>query len=290
VIGHRGGSNYAPENTLAAGNTCVLFGLAGWEVDVQVSLDGVFFLMHDDTLQRTTNVEDVFPGRASLDAAWFNFSDIQQLDAGSWFPDEDPYYTIVGGVVPADVAQGYRGEQIPTLQDAINFTIAHGMIIDIDFKRPPEGHPFRDTARASMISMLAASGLGKQAWVATSSAIAENLTRVTGHADVVSFLTSEYDLVNTGLDIPNGDLRALYDHGIPVVVYTINDIFSFSEMWVYGATYVKTDRPWEIVGLAMPVMHASAAAYASTWILVYGTCLVVVVIFMARARGEARNG
>ena len=49
------------------------------------SLDGVPFLLHDDTFQRTTDVHTLFPKRAHSEACWFNFSDVQQLNAGSWF-------------------------------------------------------------------------------------------------------------------------------------------------------------------------------------------------------------
>ncbi len=49
------------------------------------SYDGVPFLMHDDTLRRTSNVAELFPEQANLPACLFNLSQIQQLDAGSWF-------------------------------------------------------------------------------------------------------------------------------------------------------------------------------------------------------------
>lgn len=41
--------------------------------------------MHDEELTRTTNVQDVFPERAALNSTAFNWTDLQQLDAGSWF-------------------------------------------------------------------------------------------------------------------------------------------------------------------------------------------------------------
>lgn len=50
-----------------------------------VSADGVPFLMHDEELTRTTNVQAVFPERAALNSTAFNWTDLQQLDAGSWF-------------------------------------------------------------------------------------------------------------------------------------------------------------------------------------------------------------
>lgn len=49
------------------------------------SYDGVPFLMHDKTLRRTTNVEEVFPERAYELASMFNWTDLEKLNAGEWF-------------------------------------------------------------------------------------------------------------------------------------------------------------------------------------------------------------
>ena len=57
------------------------------------SVDGVPFLMHDRTLQRTTDVEKVFPDRQMVDASYFNWTDLQQLNAGQWFLKVAPGYS-----------------------------------------------------------------------------------------------------------------------------------------------------------------------------------------------------
>lgn len=49
------------------------------------SYDGVPFLMHDKTLRRTTNVEEMFPERAYELASMFNWTDLEKLNAGEWF-------------------------------------------------------------------------------------------------------------------------------------------------------------------------------------------------------------
>lgn len=49
------------------------------------SVDGVPFLMHDRTLRRTTDVVKVFPDRQMDEASLFNWTDLQQLNAGQWF-------------------------------------------------------------------------------------------------------------------------------------------------------------------------------------------------------------
>lgn len=85
VIAHRGASAYAPENTLAAIDKADDLGFRWVENDVQRTKDGQLVVIHDDSLTRTTDVEEVFPGRAPWKVKDFTAAEIAQLDAGSWF-------------------------------------------------------------------------------------------------------------------------------------------------------------------------------------------------------------
>src|SRR5678815_927111 len=69
LIAHRGASGYAPEHTLAAYRLAMEQGADYVEQDLGVTKDGVLVCLHDDTLERTTNVEEVFPDRVVVDAA-----------------------------------------------------------------------------------------------------------------------------------------------------------------------------------------------------------------------------
>jgi glycerophosphoryl diester phosphodiesterase len=111
-VAHRGASAYAPEHTLAAYRLALAQGADFVEQDLAVTKDGVLICLHDPTLQRTTNVEDVFPDRATTvtwegksERGWlandFTLAEIKQLDAGSWF---DPKF---------------KGERIPTFDEAV---------------------------------------------------------------------------------------------------------------------------------------------------------------------------
>ena len=113
LVAHRGASAYAPEHTFAAYRLAIEQGADFVEQDVAVTKDGVLVCIHDLTLERTTNVEEVFPTRFSEDTGgvapgrrWFvgdfTVSEVRQLDAGSWF---DPKFA---------------GARIPTFQEAID--------------------------------------------------------------------------------------------------------------------------------------------------------------------------
>jgi glycerophosphoryl diester phosphodiesterase len=77
VIAHRGASNVAPENTLAAIEQAVALGADGVEVDVRATADGVPLLLHDATVDRTTD------GAGDIEA--LSWAQVQRLDAGAWF-------------------------------------------------------------------------------------------------------------------------------------------------------------------------------------------------------------
>ncbi len=107
-LAHRGGGTLAPENTLAAFHLGQRHGCKAFECDVKLSADGVAFLMHDTTLDRTTDGSGV-----GGDLAW---AELAALDAGSWH------------------STAFAGEPIPTLQTIAQFCIATGSLLNIEIK------------------------------------------------------------------------------------------------------------------------------------------------------------
>jgi glycerophosphoryl diester phosphodiesterase len=99
AIAHRGASGYAPEHTPAAYKLAMQQKANFVEPDLAVSKDNVLFCMHDDTLERTTNVAEVFPDRPSTNYQtrqpgkhWvgndFTMAELKRLDSGKWFKPE----------------------------------------------------------------------------------------------------------------------------------------------------------------------------------------------------------
>ncbi|MCC8336336.1 hydrolase [Streptomyces sp. R1] len=88
VIAHRGSSGMAPENTAAAIDLAVRQRADHVEIDVQRTKDGKLVNFHDCTMERTTDIEDLYPGRPSYRVSDFTWDELRRLDAGSWFhPD-----------------------------------------------------------------------------------------------------------------------------------------------------------------------------------------------------------
>lgn len=135
-VAHAGASSVAPQNTLAAGQAALVAGADVWGVDVRRTGDGVLVLMHDETLDRTTNVEQVFPDRSPWRVAEFLFDEVRKLDAGSWFIEEDPFGEIADGDVSSEELEGYVEEPVATLREALGFVVANEWLIDIEVKAP----------------------------------------------------------------------------------------------------------------------------------------------------------
>jgi glycerophosphoryl diester phosphodiesterase len=110
-IAHRGAGKLAPENTLAAFRLGASHGYRAFECDVKLSADGVPFLLHDDTLDRTTNGQGS-PG----DQTWAALS---QLDAGSWH------------------GAAYAGEPVAGLAAIASYLLANQFLLDLEIKPTP---------------------------------------------------------------------------------------------------------------------------------------------------------
>lgn len=90
VVAHRGMSHDAPEETRSAYLLARTVRADYLEMDLQRTRDGVLVAFHDDTLERTTNVAEIFPGREKQTLDRFTWYELQRLDAGSWFNAAHP--------------------------------------------------------------------------------------------------------------------------------------------------------------------------------------------------------
>ncbi|MGO9275053.1 MAG: glycerophosphodiester phosphodiesterase [Terriglobia bacterium] len=116
IIGHRGASGEAPENTIAAFDLAIKQHADGIEFDVRLSKDGVPVVVHDPTLWRTTSARGRVRGRT--------LSELKQLDAGSWFNRRFP-----------DLADpSYDGQKIPTLAETLAWVGARQCLAYLEIK------------------------------------------------------------------------------------------------------------------------------------------------------------
>ncbi|MFY0625013.1 MAG: hypothetical protein JXR07_01880 [Reichenbachiella sp.] len=118
IVGHKGASGYAPENTLVSFQKAMDLGADAIEIDVHFTKDGEVVVFHDEEVSRTTN------GEGKIHE--FTLAEVKQLDAGSWF-DED--------LLKEGEVSEFEGEEVPTLEETID--LIHGKlecVIDIKSK------------------------------------------------------------------------------------------------------------------------------------------------------------
>ena len=133
-IAHRGFRAIAPENTLASARAGLAAGADMWELDVAGSSDGELVVLHDDSLLRTTDAAERFPGRSPWCVYDFSLAELESLDAGSWYRAADPFGQVRSGRVGEAALSSFRGERIPTLRAALELTRAAGWKVNVEIK------------------------------------------------------------------------------------------------------------------------------------------------------------
>ena len=274
LIGHRGGEQLGPENTIEVAETALNHGIVGWEVDIAISLDGVPFLMHDSNLKRTTNVEEVFPDRENERADSFTWSELRKLNAGSWYVDSDPWALIATGAISKETAQNYENAKIPSFSEVLNFTRFHDLILDFDTRHPPEGHPYREDFVEILFDMTLNSGMDlNKVMIPTSSD--EWLDRIDSHG--VAEIWTYRDYINTGDGYTNEEYRKLYEDEVPVMVYTIDSTERFHQLWCLGVRWVKTNAPHKFDGVKKPAWYLRMEIYLLIWSLTSASVVLLAI-------------
>ncbi|MFD5076758.1 glycerophosphodiester phosphodiesterase [Streptomyces sp. NPDC058371] len=245
VVSHRGASAYAPENTLAAIDRADDMDFRWVENDVQRTKDGVLVVIHDDTLTRTTNVEEVYPRRAPWKVKDFTAKEISRLDAGSWF------------------ARRYAGAHVPTLKQYMDRVSRNHQKLVMEIKNP-ELYPGIERQTLKLLNSagwLDADHLKNrlivQSFSPASVRTVHNLrpgvkTALLGTPSVADLSTyAEFtDQINSSYtSISTGYVAAIHafdgPHGKPleILTWTVNDTAAARRVAGYDVDGVITNRP-----------------------------------------------
>jgi glycerophosphoryl diester phosphodiesterase len=134
ILAHRGACWYAPENTMAAFDKAVEVGASDMEFDVHLSKDGVPVVIHDDTVDTTTDGSGL--------VAQMTLAQLEALDAGTWYSPR------------------FAGQRIPTLAEVLErYAGKIGMFVEVKANRPELAHEvvgllkkYRQESRSAVIS------------------------------------------------------------------------------------------------------------------------------------------
>jgi glycerophosphoryl diester phosphodiesterase len=228
IVAHRGGGKLAPENTLAAIDVGAKYGHTMIEFDAKLSQDQQIFLLHDDTLDRTSNGWGV-----AGEQPWQKLS---QLDAGSWF----------GG--------DFDGEPLALLSDVAARCRQHHLMANIEIK-PTTGSDV-ETGRAVALAARALwqgqpapllSSFSYSALQAAQEAAPElprGLLLDEWHADWQA-LTHALGCVSLHLNhtlLDAARTAAIKAAGLRILVYTVNQPARARELLSWGVDAICTDR------------------------------------------------
>ncbi|MEV0230971.1 glycerophosphodiester phosphodiesterase family protein [Nonomuraea sp. NPDC050786] len=238
-IAHRGGAAYAPENTIAACTMAWMQRADACEFDIQQTKDQQLVLIHDQTLSRTTNVEQVFPDRSPWRVADFTLEEIRRLDAGSWF------------------SSGFRGEKVPTLGEALQAMRRYGIGLLLEIKHSP-GNGGIDQRVANVLrqnrSLWSGRGLVVQAfdWNAMRSfhrMVPEVPITLLGKPDLSKL--SDLGTFAKGISVPRSSLtpelvRTVHGKGMRVYTGPTDRPVVMRRLVSYGVDAIMTNRPGQL--------------------------------------------
>lgn len=228
LVAHRCGGTLAPENTLAGFDACVRNGYRMVEFDAKLSADDEIYLLHDDTLDRTTNGHG-----PAVDRTW---QELAQLDAGAWFSSR------------------FSGIRLPTLAEAAARCASDSLFANIEIKPCPgreveTGHLVARAAldlwRTQPCPLL--SSFSFEALAAARDA-APMLPRGMLFEDVPhdwQRIVRELDCVSLHADhrhLTAALVADIHAAGLRVLVYTVNDRQRAAELTNWGVDTICTDR------------------------------------------------
>jgi len=231
MVAHRGAGKIAPENTLAAMRVGHGYGYRMVEIDARLSGDGVLMLMHDDTVDRTTNGSGRVGG--------MTWGELARLDAGHFSRDAHPEFV---------------GEPIPTFEAIARWCLANDVAINIEIKPCPGREA--ETGAAVALDVLRLwrntelpplfSSFNETA-LAAARAVAPNVPRALLQDELSSdWLERLARLGCVALDANYGELSpaivdAAHGGGYNVACYTPNDPAIVRDLLAWGVDCVITD-------------------------------------------------
>ena len=215
IIAHRGGGLLAPENTLAGFMLAARLGRRGVEFDVTLSLDRIPVLMHDETVDRTTD------GRGEVAA--LTLAELREFDAG--------------------------GEPVPTLAEALDLCRSLGLWVNVEIKAGGKREALTGELVARLLSARwpgagVVSSFSETALAAARAAAPELDYALLAETPPADWPQRLERLGCRALHCAAASFRPeLAASGIPVACYTVNDRRQADALLAAGATAIFTDRP-----------------------------------------------
>ena len=282
LISHHGYGRKYPENTLMS-CTKALENPFSWgiEVDLWFSKDGQLFAHHDETFKRTTNIAKVFPDRVHKEVSSFDYSEILQLEAGSYLSKE------------------FEGEKIPLFSDILrvlaNFP---DKVIIFDWSKVPDNFDLSikgkeiDEILRVIDAAVENDGLKHNQVILLNMKMSDEWLQIAGNIskyrfarnaegkieDINHYTEKGGSIVNSHFSISNEEIKALQKHDLDINMYTINKKYLFSQMWCLGVSSVTTNE-LDLFGSMTEPIYFRRSKFLRLCII-FQTIYWVVLIFL----------
>ncbi|KAL7389262.1 hypothetical protein ABVT39_000715 [Epinephelus coioides] len=269
IIGRRGAPMLAPENTMVSFNRALQHGASSLEADVTISVDAVPFLMRDRTLRRTTDVSKVFPARQYDDASSFNWTEIRSLNAGQWFLESDPYWTVE--TLTGRDRSRIGNQTVCSLVEMLRLAARTNASALLNVRKPPPEHPrhrswFMDTFWAVQKAGISQKrvtwtpdtdrGRVRGLQQSANEKLSVEEIRLRG----ITSLTLHYSKAS------HKDIQEYLANNVSVTVYPVNEPWLYSILWCSGVPSVSSDAPQVLRKVPYPIWLMSQNAYNFIWI------------------------
>ncbi|MGV8877372.1 MAG: glycerophosphodiester phosphodiesterase [Rhodoglobus sp.] len=231
IAGHRGDTAAAPENTMAALKNALSSAADYVETDVQLTNDSVPVLMHDWTVDRTTNGTGPVFG--------YSYQELSGLDAGSWFGEE-----FAGARVP--MLQDFLAELRWSTKSAIlelkgSWTDQQVELVSDLVARYGVG----DSVIVASFDVMTLQALGRVAPAIPTMLVVRNIV---GDPGQLAAATGAIALVTSknAITADPGLVQRVHSAGLGILVYTLNESDNWAEAIALGVDGIVTDRPAEL--------------------------------------------
>lgn len=243
LVGHRGAAGTAPENTVSAFRQARSSRADFFELDVQLSADGVPFAFHDDTSARTTDAARVFPGRERDPITSFTWAELQRLEVGSHF------------------SASFHGERIPHLDDAAAVAGDRmGVFIEVkspenspgieqvladSLQRRPEWQPLVRDGRVEVLGYDAASNRAFAA-LAPEIPLQQLADEVPAAAELGEIADYAHAVGTEYRPLDAAAVHRVRAAGLSVGVYTVDSPDAYDRMVALGVDRITGDFPVQL--------------------------------------------
>ncbi|XP_072361612.1 glycerophosphodiester phosphodiesterase domain-containing protein 5 isoform X2 [Scyliorhinus torazame] len=296
MMGHRGAPMLAPENTIMSFEETVKCEASTFETDVRISYDGVPFLMHDSTFERTTDIAEVFPKKVRSDVSNFTWSEIQKLNAGKWFLKKDPYSTV--RTLSEESRRNASKQHVCSLADLLHLAAKKKKYVMFDL-RPPTNlcHPYHNNSHSIVVETILLSLIHQNQilWLPDNKTdtpkdfqmiAGEKLAPETLRKENIRTINIRYSSISFS------EIRNYAAKNISTNLYVVNERWLFSTLWCARVSSVTTNACHIFKNMNEPIWHINPGTYLAMWIItdLVSFLLIVSIYFIQRSKYKKIKG